>query len=133
MEEQYKDLERLIKDAGVDHPSLDFSKKVMTKIERLNTQTELVYTPLISKKMWFGVAVFLCGLIMILLFLPESNSSILDRVDLSFLNFERTSIFKRLTKITFHQTTLYGILFLSFMFLVQIPLLKRRIDRGFSI
>ncbi len=131
MEERFKDIEHLIKEADLHHPSIDFSKNVMGQIEALTEQKEMIYQPLISKKAWLVIAVALVLICIAVMFLSDEKSSVLNRVDLSFLNFE--SIKNPLSGFEFHKTTLYGVLFLVILFFVQIPLLKRRIDRSFSI
>lgn len=131
MEERFKDIEHLIKEADLHHPSIDFSKNVMGQIEALAEQKEMVYRPLISKKTWLIISVVLALIFIALIFLTDEKGSILNRIDLSFLNFENLK--NPLSGFTFHKTTLYGILFFAILFFVQIPLLKRRIDRSFSI
>ncbi len=131
MEEQYKDIKHLVKEAGLDHPNPGFLNNVMNQIEVAQTQKSIVYKPLISKKIWFVIGLVIVGLLFVLPFLSEGKASIIDKVDLSFLNFK--GINNPLSGFTFHKTTIYGMLFLAILFFVQIPLLKRRIDRSFSI
>ena len=53
MEEQYKDIRDLVKEAGVEHPSPDFLRKVMDKVERcLPLQNPESYKLLIFSKGW---------------------------------------------------------------------------------
>ncbi len=130
MEEQFKDIKHLVKEAGVDHPSSDFLKNVMQSVE-ISSKKALVYKPLISKKIWFVIGLIIVGLLFILPFLSQGKVSIIDTIDFSFLNLKRIN--NPLSGFTFHKTTTYGMLFLAILFFVQIPLLKRRIDRNFSV
>ncbi len=131
MEEQFKDIEQLIKEAGTDQPSSGFLKNIMSQIELSETQKSQVYQPLISKKTWLimilTLVLSMCGILL----LSDPKDSILNAIDYSFLN----DIFIKnpFSGYTLHKTAIYGILFLSALFFIQIPILKRRIDRSFSI
>lgn len=133
MEERFKDIEDLIKEAELHHPSANFSKNVMAQIEASVQQKGIVYKPLISKRAWMIIATVISMLVITIAFLTDPNTSILNSIDLSFFNLEAISIGNPMSGFTFHKTTVYGILFLAALFFVQIPILKRRIDRSFSI
>ncbi len=132
MEEQFKDITNIVKEAGLHNPSSSFSKNVMNKIEMMASVEPVTYTPLISKKTWFGLALLMIILIIGIFFFPEGDKSILDAVDFSFLKFKGASVTNPFSKITLYKTTLYGVLFLAALFFIQIPILKRRIDQSFS-
>ncbi|WP_438424755.1 hypothetical protein [Aquimarina macrocephali] len=131
MEEQYKDIKHLVKEAGLETPSVDFLKNVMERVELSTVEMSSAYKPLISKKVWFVIAVVTAVLLCATPFLSDSKESILSSIDFSFFN--KISIKNPFSDFTFHKTTIYGILFLALLFLIQITILKRRIDRRFSL
>ncbi|WP_024772190.1 hypothetical protein [Aquimarina macrocephali] len=131
MEEQYKDIKHLVKEAGLETPSVDFLKNVMEQVELSTVEMSSAYKPLISKKVWFVIAVVTAVLLCATPFLSDSKESILSSIDFSFFN--KISIKNPFSDFTFHKTTIYGILFLALLFLIQITILKRRIDRRFSL
>ncbi len=133
MEERFNDMEHLVKEAGLNHPSSGFSQNVMNQIKAMAVQKPIVYKPLISKKAWIIITTVLLGLLVVIAFLSDPQTSVLNTIDLSFLSFKSINLNNPLSGFTFHKTTLYGILFLAALFFIQIPILKRRIDRSFSI
>ncbi len=133
MEERFNDMEHLVKEAGLNHPSSSFSQNVMSQIKTMAVQKPIVYKPLISKKAWIIITAVLLGLVLVVAFLSDPKTSVLNTIDLSFLSFKNINLNNPLSGFTFHKTTLYGILFLTALFFIQIPILKRRIDRSFSV
>ena len=57
MEKQSENIDRItkkiIKDAGLHQPSVDFFSNVMEAIEAQSTSTSIVYKPLISKRLGY--------------------------------------------------------------------------------
>lgn len=131
MEEQYKEMKHLIKEAGIDHPSSGFLQNVMNQIETSEVQKLSVYTPLISRKAWLVIGTAIVMLLLFMPFLSDSNESILNTMDFSFLN--KISVENPFSDFKFHKTTIYGILFLAILFFIQIPMLKNRIDKNFPL
>lgn len=130
MEERFEDIKYLVKEAGVDSPSSDLLKNVMNHVELSSAKQSFSYTPLISKKsgllIAFAILILLCGLF----YFSEGNESVMDTIDFSML--KANTVKNPFKNFTLHKTSIYGILFLTFLFFVQIPLLKRRIDKNFS-
>ncbi|PKV52317.1 hypothetical protein ATE84_4428 [Aquimarina sp. MAR_2010_214] len=130
MEEPYKDVKYLIKEAGLETPSENFLKNVMEQVELSTIEISPTYKPLISKKVWFIIGVIVAVLLCMIPFLSDGKESILNNVNFSFLN--KLSIKNPFSNFTFHKTTIYGISFLALLFFIQITILKRRIDKRFS-
>ncbi|WP_299245649.1 hypothetical protein [uncultured Aquimarina sp.] len=128
MEEQYKDIKRLVKEVGTEHPSVDFLKNVMSEIKIASVNKSITYQPLISKKTWLVMGILIIGLLISLPFFSE-EASILDKVDFSFLNGFKSPF----AGFKLHSATTYGIIFLAVLFMVQITVLKRRIDKMYSM
>ncbi|KAA1246663.1 hypothetical protein [Aquimarina sp. RZ0] len=127
MEEQFEDIKKIIKESGVDTPSADFMHKVMKEIVVVSGENSQVYQPLISKNAWvvlsFGFIIFIAALT----FLYDSDTSIFDLYSLSV--FKPDSIDFAFSGFKFHQTTTYGVLFLALLFLIQVTVIKRGLDK----
>ena len=129
MEKRYKDIERLVKEVGVEKPSADFLQQVMSSVETISVKTTNIYQPLVSKMGWVVICLFVIGIFIGLLWSTDS-SSMLEPLNLLFPYFK--SIKNPFSSFTFHTTTIYGIVFAALLFMVQITVLKRRIDKAFS-
>ncbi|WP_299437791.1 hypothetical protein [uncultured Aquimarina sp.] len=130
MEEQYNDIKKLVKEAGVEHPSVDFLQNIMGEIKTTSVNKSLVYQPLISKKAWVVISSVVIGILVSLPFLSE-ETSILGTLDLSFFSINEYK--NPFADFKFHNTTMYGIIFLAILFMVQITVIKRRIDKIYSV
>jgi len=126
MEEPYREIDKmtesLVKEAGLQKPSLDFSNAIMKQIVAEN-KPKAVYTPLISKAVWsfFFLFAVLCGL-GLLLFPISWNTS------MAALDFKKFIPDISIAAVTLSPTTVYAFVFLS-LFLVQIPFLKKRLAK----
>ncbi|MFD2565348.1 hypothetical protein [Aquimarina rubra] len=129
MEEQYKDIQKLVKEAGVENPSTDFLQSVMDEVASVSMDKSPVYQPLISKKAWVLISLSVIVLLVSLPFLSE-GTSILDTLDLSIFSLD--AIKNPFSGFKFHKTTTYGIIFLAILCLLQITVIKRRIDKTYA-
>ena len=132
MEKQYKDIAQLVKEAGLEKPSLDFLQNVMNSVEITSkkTTTTTAYQPLVSRRGWVVVCLFVASILTGLLLSADSGSSILEPLNLSLPYFK--DIKNSFSSFTLHATTMYGTVFAALLFVVQITILKRRIDKTFS-
>ena len=87
MKAQDSEIGKLIHEEGLLKTSPDFTQKLMQQIEELEPVQNKYYKPLISLKMWIGIAMSILIFITICAFLvlPDSNSSsysndIIDRI-----------------------------------------------------
>lgn len=128
MEEQFKHEDRILKqliaESGLEKPTAGFNARLMQKIEAGESK-KAVYSPLISVKGWFVVAVFVIAAVVLLYLYP---SGILEQSEVSS---KFGALSKNMPSLQFSKTVLYGILFLS-LFIFQIPLLKRLIEPKIS-
>ncbi|GAA4277774.1 hypothetical protein [Aquimarina mytili] len=131
MEEQYKDIDKLVREAGLDTPSPDFLQQVMKQVEASQSNRAFVYKPLISKSAWLVVSLIAIGVIFALVSLPDVAGTTSKGIDISFLN--SINIKNPLSGMVLTKATIYGVLFLGLLFFVQVTLLKKRIDRSFSM
>ena len=130
MEEQYSDIKKLVKEAGEEKPSVDFLQNVMGEIKATSVSKSMVYQPLISKKAWVVISLMIIGVLVSLPFLPE-GTTILNKLDLSFFNLNKDA--NPFAGFKLHNSTMYGIIFLGILFVIQITVIKKRIDKIYSI
>ncbi|SEL81353.1 hypothetical protein SAMN04487910_3334 [Aquimarina amphilecti] len=130
MEEQYNDIKKLVREAGVEDLSVDFLQNVMNEVQNTSIDQSLVYQPLISRKAWMIISLIVTGVLVSLPFLSE-GTWVLSKFDLSL--FSLNDFKNPFSGFRFHTTTTYGIIFLAILFLVQITVIKRRIDKTYSV
>jgi len=129
MEKQSKNIDKItkkiLKDGGLHQPSSSFLTNVMEAIEKQSASQPVVYKPLISKTKWILLFV-LTAIVLVLLFIFPvfSESSLLSQLTIP-------EEFKfNLPEMNLSKTTIYGVGFLS-LFLIQIPFLKRQLEKGY--
>lgn len=134
MEEKFKDIERLVKEAGLEAPSTAFLNKVMCGVENARSNKEKMYTPLISRNSWVVITTSLICLVCLALLIPNTEKSIFSEINFSLFNsikFNSVKVSNPFLDFKFHKATLYGVVFLAILFFIQLPFLKRRIDKSF--
>lgn len=126
MEESDKNVEKfidsVIKNASLETPSLDFTSKIMARVEALEQKKVIMYQPLISRKVWILIAM---ALMSILIYAFSSDESV------AYIEF-RLTISKIIPTINVPETTSYIVLIVVIMVLIQIPILKNYFDRRFE-
>lgn len=130
MEEKFKNIKYLVKEAGIDTPSANFLDKVMHGVENTRSYKQKAYEPLISGNLWVVIMSLLICLVCLALFLPDTEKSVFSKINFSILN--NIKIDNPFVNFKFYKATLYGVIFLAILFLIQLPFLKRRIDENFS-
>ncbi|HHC78856.1 MAG TPA: hypothetical protein ENK46_03170 [Flavobacteriia bacterium] len=123
-------LKNVFTESELNNPSADFTSAVISKITGENELT--AYRPLISKRAWALVVTVLIGMAA---FVPIANVTFkkgwLDTLGISFLsNIELNGL---LPAYSFSDSTLYGLLVLTIMIFVQIPILKHYSDKRIDI
>lgn len=113
---------RRIKELNLESPSKDFTNAIMDTIADLEAKKVTVYQPLISKKVWLGIAALIVGVF----FIPfqTQEGSVLNKVsiDLSFL--ESINVSGLFDGLAVSSTTFYAMLLFSIMGFVQIFYIK---------
>jgi len=119
-------IDKLMSADSLEQPSLDFTDKVMSKVEAISSSTATVYKPLISKSIWYiiiGSFVALVGYIY--LKEPVINNGWFNRFDLS--NFSINPL--KNVSFNFSKTLIYAVVLLAVMVSIQIPLLKHYFNK----
>ena len=130
MKENDKDIEKLIDKVMKEHtlqtPSFDFTSKVMAQVEVVPITKAIYYQPLISTTGWatiFGSILAIC----IYVFIDAAQQTNQYALDLSILYDNKLS--EAVAKIHFSEVTMYAVIVLTFLILIQIPLLKNHFGR----
>lgn len=111
---------RLVHEVGKERPSASLKLNIM---QTLNAQSKVIrFKSLISNKAKVAVFVLLVGIIVLSTFLP-SDDIIEPAVN-------ELSSYIDLLSIKLPNTFIYGILAVGSLIIVQIPILKKRLDKN---
>lgn len=133
MEKNDKDIEALIDKLmaadALEQPSLDFTEKVMARVETISNSTVTAYKPLIPKYVWY---IILGGFAVLVGYLytkdPSANNDWLERFNITEIGinpFEELSL-------NFSKSLLYAMILLVIMISIQIPILKQYFNKRIS-
>ena len=115
----------LVKEAGMHSPKKDFATNIIQEIEAYETSklASSSYRPLISKKIWFALAVITMGMVVfIFLQAPTEEEGLLTKLGLTNIDF---SMFADLTSgFAVSKTVVYSMVVLMAMLFLQVPILK---------
>lgn len=130
MEEQFKDIKKLVQEAGTERPSEFFLQNVMSELNVAKVNLSPEYQPLISKKAWLVISTVVIALLVSVAFFSE-GTSIADTLDFSFLSLVTKK--NPFSGYTLPNTAMYGIIFLAVLCMVQVTMIKRKIDKAFFV
>jgi len=121
-------IDKMMKETTLESPSLDFTSQVMSQVLKIKTNKAMVYKPLISKWIWYGIFISMLGLMTYLLFNDSAVSGgLFEKYNFGTLpKFRMSNIFSGLH---FSRTTLYACVLLTIMLFIQIPILKHHMDK----
>lgn len=124
-----KYLKNTVKQMGLESPSIDFTYAVMSKVQKASLQNNsATYKPLISKKVWYALAV---TLILVFSFLLYGNqvlgSTLFSSADSAWAALN--AIFEKIPIFTVSATVVYGFVILAIFMSVQVVLLKHHFDK----
>lgn len=130
MEKRSKDLQeftqRRVKEAGLETAPAGLYHRIMNTVELIPVG-QFIYKPLISKKAWIWIGVIALAILAILILLPWGGSAYVGQVRES-INFSWEN---PLANIKLSKTAIYAILGIG-LFLLQIPILKRQLDKRYK-
>ncbi|MET3025358.1 hypothetical protein ABXT06_01650 [Flavobacterium sp. UW10123] len=134
MKESDKNIEQLIEkmmaEDKLQSPSIDFTSKIMAEVQVLEDKKLKTYKPLISKTVWMlmGAAVIALIIYISLFSSAESNLEI-DKVGELYSD----KISNTFSGIHFSKNTMYAILIVPIMILVQVGILKNYFDKKYEL
>ncbi len=126
-------IQNRIKEEGLEKPSLNFTKSVISKIEIQKEHSEVMdYKPLITKNVWYSGAAIVIGIFCYLIFgnitiefnwLPEMKMQQIDQLNLveSLPNLNISSIY------------VYAFVGMAFFVGLQVVLLKNHFNKRYYL
>ena len=118
---------KYIKEIDIEAPSVDFTANLIEILEKENAKI-YNHAPLISKKMWSVLVVFLVGSI---LYVSKGTSVTwmkIPKIDLSYISsVEMPNLFGN---ITVSNTMLYACFFFTLMIFIQVHFLKNHFTKN---
>ncbi|AXT19443.1 hypothetical protein D7030_12440 [Flavobacteriaceae bacterium AU392] len=116
--------EKIMKSSFLEQPSMDFTEHLMTKIEA-STSKVTAYKPLISKHIWFTIAILIIGIISYSLLGTElKTSEWLNAIDFSILSNNKVTETVSNFSFSISNILMYAIVFFGLAFFIQITVLK---------
>lgn len=134
MKEPFDDIEVLTKEAGLSKVTPNFLIQVMNGVreEKLKAKVVQPYEPLLSVKAWIAIGiVFFLAILFIVLTQVTANETTISSLSMTIINRIKFSV--SLPDFVPYQTTVYSICFLVLYFFVQLPMLKHRLNKQFTI
>lgn len=121
-----KFIDKIMAESTLESPSIDFTSKVMSQILVAEKSKIQKYKPLISMPIW---VVILGSLISLILYTAFGNESYNSEIGHSYV----VNISNIFSEFHFSKNTIYAVLIVPLMVLVQIPLLKNYYDKKFQL
>ncbi len=121
-------IKKMVKEAGLESPSANFTHKVLGKIQRGTQQSHVtIYQPLISRTTWILLALVILSLFGYLVLVTENESATwFSILNVDFLS--KYNIFALLANTSISETLIYSTIGLSIIVYIQLFLLKRYMD-----
>ncbi|GGI57087.1 hypothetical protein [Winogradskyella haliclonae] len=130
MEQDNKKIEGLVNKLmtadSLEKAPLDFTDKVMARVEALSDSKSIAYKPLIPKYLWWFIASSFIALLCYFLFKePTGDTSFLEKFNLPDISFNP------LDNLSFEpsNTLMYAVVLFAIMFSIQIPILKQYFNK----
>lgn len=121
-------IDKLMSADALEQPSIDFTDKVMSKVETISNSTVTIYKPLISKPVWILIITGFVALVGYVIFKePTTGSGMLERFNLSGISNPLENI-----SFNFSKTLMYAMVLMAVMFSIQIPILKQYFNSKMS-
>jgi hypothetical protein len=122
-------IKKMVKEAGLESPSQDFTNKVFHQIQGISVQSPVtLYQPLISKKTWGILGILFLGIIGYLQYgSTVKNTLWLSGINTDFLS--KFDILAVLSNISLSETMSYSLVGLAFCLYIQLFFIKRYLDR----
>jgi len=117
---------KVIKQAGLQQPSVDFTQLAMKKVLQSHQQTAVVYKPLISNGVWGVIAVMITVLLMYVMYNTTDINVFSDAsasIGSKFQNWQWNTLIPDLPISPYFT---YGMLTLVILLSIEIPLIRRR-------
>lgn len=125
-------VEKSMKKATLETPSINFTNAVMSQVNALEKNAVTTYKPLISKPMWFAILAFALAMVLYIIFgTTTTESGWLNFIDLSSLTDNRCS--NALSGFKVSKTVTYGVVLFGIMLFIQVPILKHYFNKRMAV
>lgn len=125
-------LKKAVKQIGLEQPPIRFTETLLAKIELATKQNPIVYKPLISKKIWWLIAVVVITVFAYVILRNDTmESSWLFTLEMNWL--KELGHYNPLSRVQFSDTFVYGIVGLTVFIYVQIFLLKGYMNKRYML
>ncbi|WP_394750442.1 hypothetical protein [Spongiimicrobium salis] len=124
-------IKKIVKEAGLEAPSLDFTSKVLAKVNLEKKQLDITtYKPLISQNSLVGLFVIMASIFVSFLMFGSTTTE-LEWIEIKMMAYINP-IANAFSNISIAPTYVYGALGLLFYIYVQIYFLKRYVDKRYT-
>lgn len=131
MKENDKEIENLIEkmmaESTLESPSIDFTSKIMSQVLAIEKSKIKVYKPLISRSAWIFIGMSLIALTSYSIF---TNNEISNSAITQLYTDKASALF---SGIHFSKNTMYALLIVFSMILIQIGVLKNYFDNKYEL
>jgi hypothetical protein len=123
---------KVVKEAGLEKPSLNFTETLLSKIDASGPIVDAtLYKPLISKMGWGITSLIIVGLCALAVFgKVDTPIVLLDKI--SLITYAKDSFLDAVRPLELSDTMSYSILIFLVFIMIQIALLKYRLDRRYT-
>ena len=122
---------KVIGKSAIESPSFDFTATVMSQIKELGKSKATTYVPLISKRVWFVLALATIGIVIYSIFgTSTTDSGLLDKIGME--RFSNIEFNNPLDNFNVSQTLVYAVALFALMLCIQIPFLKHYFNKRYE-
>jgi hypothetical protein len=119
-------IDKIMSESSLESPSIDFTSKVMSQILVAEKSKIQHYKPLISTPIWI---VILGSLLSLILYTAFGNEPYNSEIGYSYI----VNISNIFSEMHFSKNTIYAVLIVPLMILVQITVLKNYYDKKYQL
>ena len=125
-------VKKVVDEIGLEEPSIDFTKSVLSKIRTETHKSAISFKPLISRSIWWVLTTIVFGIFMYVIF--GNTSTEINWPAFAILN--KLAAFNLSVNIPYQSVSdvyVYGFLGLAFFMGIQVFVLKHHFDKRYSM
>ncbi len=123
--------DKLFKEMPLEIPSMDFTTNVMSQVETIAESDITTYKPLISKRVWMGIAVAIVGVLVYSFYGSAGESEFFKSLNLSIVSDNK--LVSVLSNLSFSKSIIYAATMFVIMFMIQVMVLKGYFNKRLSV
>ncbi|MFT5863774.1 MAG: hypothetical protein ACI828_002442 [Flavobacteriales bacterium] len=117
---------KIVEGAGLKKPATDFTSRIMGAIELQAQSVTTIYTPLISKKMWWVIGFAIAAVVGYIVSTNMQLTVMQEAVSTMSSELPKWEMPKYELDVAVPNTLVYGVLIMAILIAIEIPLLKRQ-------